>query len=392
MDYMPDKIYFKDRASHYLQVSGAMARAFGKQHPLELFGRSDADFFSVEHAEQTFKDEQRIIETGKPMLDFVEKETWPDGSVTWVSTTKLPLHNAQGETIGTFGLSRDITDRRRAEEQLARYAEELRRRNVELENDLEMARELQSALMPRRYPSFPQSVETQESALQFSHFFTASSMVSGDFFDILRLSDTSAGIFICDVMGHGVRAALVAAIVRTLLGELKATGEDPGQFMHELNRKLVAILRQADDPMFVSASYVVADLAKGELRYANAGHPDAVRILHHGPTAEAVPLNRCSRGPVLGMFETAEYGSSTSELRPADVVLQFTDGLFEVEGADGALYDQRSLMEAVSRRGNLRAGELCREVLAEVRQFSASKQFSDDVCLVAAEVNRLISV
>jgi sigma-B regulation protein RsbU (phosphoserine phosphatase) len=89
------------------------------------------------------------------------------------------------------------------------------------------------------------------------------------------------------------------------------------------------------------------------------------------------------------MFESAEYGTSKMPLSVHDVVLLFTDGLFEVEGADGELYDQKSLLRAVNQRVNLNAGDLCGEVLAEIRQFSASNQFEDDVCLVALEVERL---
>lgn len=389
MQNVPDRIYFKDKESRFLRVSDAMFRSFGVRDVSDVLGRTDFDFFSAEHARKAFADEQSIIRSGGALINVEERETWPDGHETWAATTKLPLRDPSGQIIGTFGLSRDITDRKRAEDQLARYAEELRRRNEELEEDLEMARELQSALMPRNYPSFPRSAAWEESALHFSHFFNPSKAVSGDFFDILPLSDTTAGIFICDVMGHGMRAALVAAIIRAIVEELKAIGDTPGEFLGQLNRKLSTILKQAEIPMFASASYVVADIARNELRYANAGHPDPLWVQHEGSAARALPLNHCKRGPVLGMFDGAQYGTSQAGLSAHDMVLLFTDGLFEVQSAGGELYDEHHLMRAVSQRVNLRADALCREVLTEVQQFAADQQFSDDVCLVAVEVERL---
>ncbi len=388
MENMPDKIYFKDEKSRFLRVSAEMVRWFGLTDEAQIIGKTDFDFFSEEHARQAYTDERRILTSGEALRAIEERETWRDGRATWASTTKLPLRNSKGKIIGTFGLSRDITGRRRAEDELARYAEELKRRNRELEEDLEMARELQGALMPRHYPTFAAG-SSSESALRFSHIFNPSAVVSGDFFDIIKLSETAAGIFICDVMGHGVRAALVAAIVRALTAELNGLAQDPGAFLAHLNRKLFEILSQSETPMFASASYVIADIGKRELRFANAGHPEPLCIRHKANTARALALHDDRRGPVLGMFDDPKYATSTTALSLHDVILQFTDGLYEVEGAGGELYDEKCLAQAVNRRASMGAGELCREVLAEIRQFSAEKQFNDDVCLVSVEVERL---
>jgi sigma-B regulation protein RsbU (phosphoserine phosphatase) len=233
-------------------------------------------------------------------------------------------------------------------------------------------------------------VPATESALHFAHFFRPSTAVSGDFFDILDLSDTMAGVFVCDVMGHGVRAALVAALVRALVEELKGIAAMPDEFLGKINRALVGILKQTEIPMFASASYVLVDLARGELRYVNAGHPDPLFVRPDSAAAEALPLAHGRRGPVLGMFDQAQYATATMPLTPGDKVLIFTDGLFEVEDPSGELYDQSRLIAAVSRRGNLGAADLCREVLAEVQDFAASHEFSDDVCVVAFEVARLL--
>ena len=89
-------------------------------------GKSDFDLFSDEHARQAFEDERRIMQTGQPVIDLEERETWPDRPDTWVSTTKMPLRDAHGRIVGTFGVSRDITDRRRAEEALRDNEEKFR--------------------------------------------------------------------------------------------------------------------------------------------------------------------------------------------------------------------------------------------------------------------------
>ena len=118
MDHLPDAIYFKDLQSRFTWINRALAEKFGLRDPAEAVGKTDFDFFTREHAQQAFEDEQSIIRTGRPLLGREEKETWPDGRETWVLTTKMPLRDPEGRIVGTFGLSRDVTARKRAEEAL----------------------------------------------------------------------------------------------------------------------------------------------------------------------------------------------------------------------------------------------------------------------------------
>jgi phosphoserine phosphatase RsbU/P len=387
MDNLPDHIYFKDRESRFIAVNRAMAALFGLEDPAEVLGKTDADLFAPEHAQAALRDEQEILRTGQPLVNMEEKETWPDGRETWVSTSKLPLRDPNGNIVGTFGLSRDITEKKRAEDKLAALARELREKNEALEQDLEMARELQQAMLPHRYPRFPHHASKEESAVRFYHFYQPSMSVSGDFFEVLKLSDTSAGIFICDVMGHGVRAALVASTVSALVGQLRDYLGDPGELLSRLNRALRSTLEYYNEvPLFASAFYLLADLEKGELRYANAGHPNPLRVHYTKDRAATYPLNGSKHGPALGLFDDAVYPNSHCELSPHDTLLLFTDGLFEVEGPGGEIYDYRRLLESVNRRRELPAFQLCHELIEEVQRFSAGRHFSDDVCLVAMEV------
>ncbi|HEX2100039.1 MAG TPA: ATP-binding protein, partial [Candidatus Synoicihabitans sp.] len=109
LETVPEAIYFKDSHSRFLRVSRALALKDGIGDPSAFIGKTDFDRFTVEHAQVAYQDEQRIIRTAEPMLDREEKETWPDGRVTWVSTSKFPLRDDDGRIVGTFGISRDIT-------------------------------------------------------------------------------------------------------------------------------------------------------------------------------------------------------------------------------------------------------------------------------------------
>jgi diguanylate cyclase (GGDEF)-like protein/PAS domain S-box-containing protein len=118
MDALPDAVYFKDRQSRFIRVSRALAERLGLKDPSEALGKKDADFFAPEHARRAEHDEREIMATGKPLVDVEEQEVWPDGRTTWVSTTKLPLRDLDGRIIGTYGLSREITEQKRAGEAL----------------------------------------------------------------------------------------------------------------------------------------------------------------------------------------------------------------------------------------------------------------------------------
>jgi PAS domain S-box-containing protein len=118
MQHLPHSIYFKDTGSRFLRLSRALVSKFGFTDPARVIGKTDFDFFSEEHARQAFVDEQGLLRGEKPVIEKQEVETWPDGSKTWVATTKLPLVDKQGATIGTFGISKDITSQKRAEETL----------------------------------------------------------------------------------------------------------------------------------------------------------------------------------------------------------------------------------------------------------------------------------
>ncbi|HUG90155.1 MAG TPA: PAS domain-containing protein, partial [Planctomycetaceae bacterium] len=123
MRNLPDSIYFKDRESRFTHISRGMAHKFGLESPEEGLGKTDFDYFSGEHAGEAAEDERALVEGRVPVIHKEEKETWPDGRVTWVSTTKLPLCAPGDGVIGTFGISVDITERKLAEQALEQAKE-----------------------------------------------------------------------------------------------------------------------------------------------------------------------------------------------------------------------------------------------------------------------------
>ncbi len=134
MDHHPDVIYFKDLESRFLKISGALAERLKLADPADAVGKTDADFFPVEYAWQALEDERKLLQSGKPLVGKEERPTWPDGTKSWVSTTKTLLRDGEGNVIGTFGISHDINAQKQAQEAL-RHNEQRTRLIIDTAND-----------------------------------------------------------------------------------------------------------------------------------------------------------------------------------------------------------------------------------------------------------------
>ena len=215
-------------------------------------------------------------------------------------------------------------------------------------------------------------------------------MVGGDLCSIRKIDECRAGIFLCDVMGHGVRAALGTAIIRALVEELTLKEADPGQFLEHMNRVLLPILRQGDQFMFASACYMILDLSRGVVTYASAGHPAPI-ILEAAGEIRLLDAYGEVQGAALGINEDAEYRTMECVLEPGDTVVLYTDGIYEVEDEDQSEFGQERLLAAVKQHRTLPLSELLSSILADAILFSANGRCNDDVCLAGFQLKQDVS-
>jgi phosphoserine phosphatase RsbU/P len=388
-----DGMRLTDELGIMLAVNPSFCEIVGMR-PDELVGRAYTVIYSEKEdlADMMQKYQQRFAER-KIGSQFERHVIFRYGKAADVELSNSFIELEEGRCL-VLSIFRDVTVRKQAEErerqinaELARSQTELRKKNEILEDDLKMAREIQQAILPQQYPSFALRGDAGSGALHFCHRYYPTGQVGGDFFNVLRLSDNKAGLFICDVMGHGVRSALVTAMVRGLTEELRPLAMDPGQLLTRINCDLRAILQQTGTPLFTTAFYMAVDLEKCEMLFANAGHPRPFLI--HRPSGEVEQLKYPDgkARPALGLFAESIYPTASLPMAAGDAVMLFTDGLYEVEGPGNQHFSQDLLFQAVKKHGGLHCADLFDAILNEIKQFAASQEFADDVCLLGVEVD-----
>ena len=391
-DHLVEGIFRTTPDGRYLLANMALANIYGYDNPRELVaGIQDiADRLYVEHSR---RDEfVRFMQEHDVLSGFESRVYRKDGEIIWIAENCRAVRDGQGRLLYYEGTVQDISERKRAEEQirqataeLSRSREALRTKSALMEENLRTAREIQLAMLPQQYPVFPPDTAPERSAFQFVHRYEPAETVSGDFFSVSAISPTEAGVLICDVTGHGVRAALVTAMIRALAEELKPLGREPGNFLRKLNCDLCAILKSTGSPMLTTAFYVVADCRTGLLRYANAGHPKPLLVRRTTGLVEPLVNATGKSQPALGLFEDPPYQTSEMTIQPGDFLMLFTDGLYEVQGQDEELYSQERLVMDIKNLLHLPSGELFDALLTQMRAFAVSGQFDDDVCLVGVD-------
>ena len=261
----------------------------------------------------------------------------------------------------------------------------IRHKNEQMETDLRMATELQQALMPNTYPSFPLQPDGA-TALRFYHRYLPASMMGGDFFHIARLSDGTAGICICDVMGHGVRAALITAMLRALIETHAAEAADPGRLLTELNNEFTRILKQTGTLVFATVLYCVINIRDCTARLARAGHPAPLHVRRTAGEIRTVASGEGSSGPAMGLIPNAQFKTTQAKLAPGDFLLFFTDGVVEAEDKAGGDFGIEGLRQSIRSNLDQPTESLLEAIIGDVYKFADSTVLTDDACLVVAEM------
>lgn len=255
-----------------------------------------------------------------------------------------------------------------------------------IQEELELARQFQHALLPARYPQIPPDAVANPLRLKFAHFYQPAFTVGGDFFDLIELDANRAGILIADVMGHGARSALVTAILRALVRNHTADAGDPGVFLADLNRHLHEIISRSGQTLFVTAFFLVLDTRECRASWAVAGHPAPLRVRRGSGKYPAPLWDGPHHQPALGLVPDAAFQTQESELHAGDVFLLFTDGASEAENPAGEIFGIKRLAASLDEALDGPMAAMPAKIVCDVSAFQRRQAYEDDVCIVTVEV------
>ncbi len=255
--------------------------------------------------------------------------------------------------------------------------QELMARNRELEQSMEMAHRLQSAMLPQKYPR----VEN----VHFSHYYSPAEAVGGDIFHIDGLPGGRAAIFLADVSGHGIRAALITSIVKAVIDYIDVTEKTPTDVLSDFNTRFRSVLGPLAPQIYATGVVILVEGESRTISMANAGHPCPLLISREDGTAE--PIMRLEdTGPALGFLSDPDYPTFQRELTTGDTVLTFTDGIYEILNAEDEMFGLDRLRALVADNTHLIPRDLIQKLVTETEEFMAAPRRPDDVCIVTVEM------
>lgn len=318
-----DQVYFKDRQSRFVRASEVVPKKFGLQSVDELIGKTDFDFFSKEHAQESFDDEQRLMRDNEKLINITEKETWPDGSITWATSTKIPLYLESGNVVGIMGITRDITAQVNAQRELEENRELLKRKNEIMETDFNNARRIQMRIIPGRIPQLPFA--------ELAVLNLSMTEVNGDVIAFPTIDDKHLSFLLGDVSGHGISAGLFTILIKHL-----ADFYMPDDF-DRLDHALLTLDQHLQGliPAGFVATLLGSVVPKADnrvlLTLANAGQPSALWFRNDTSKVEIVELPSEN---VIGLGICTQVECRSFDLGPGDCFLFLSDGAIECRDRD----------------------------------------------------------
>ncbi len=384
---LPCRIFARDTEGRFLLTNEEYRNTFHIDDRENVIGKRLTDLRDNKTARDIERQDADIMETGIPRLNELEFTKGLLNVGRWALTSKVPLKNSDGAITGIVGMVMDITEQKEAEQRAKAAGKALAQKNRQFEAELLVARQLQEQLMAIGFDSQPlygRSGKMWE--LEASYLYAPSHHLAGDFFYLIPIAENRLGILVCDVMGHGIKAALVTMLIRGLMLETPVLLTEPDKVMKHLNDSLVKLAEDPEFPRFVTALYTVIDLNTGDVRLANAGHPAPIWRVEDtsGSHFELCPVENI--GPALGLIPDEIFIGSQFKLTQKTELLFYTDGIIEQKTKQGEEWGVENLEETVLDHESDDLPEQLKAISDELKESAGADELSDDVCVVAVRL------
>lgn len=283
--------------------------------------------------------------------EVVQKEEVVGGR--YFSVKSSPVLNKENKTVAAVEVFRDVTRERRLELELIK-------KNEKMSKDLTFAKQLQNKILP---------IEGTYGNLKVKHIYQPSEMLSGDMYDIYYIDKEHIGIYICDVVGHGVTASMMTMFVRQTMRSIKEEFLSPAETIEDLQKRFSALY--LDTEKYFTIFYGIYNIKTKKFIYTNAGHNCIpIKFNCHSKNIE---LLKCTGFPISSVFADAEYRENSIELRDGDTILFYTDGITEVKNFDGLEFGIERIVNIVKEHED----DLIEEIVDNIERFRWGEQEDD---------------
>ncbi len=371
IDNLPDYVYVKDTQGRHLMANNMVLRSAGATKLDEIVGKTDLDIFPLVVAEQFHRDEQAVIESGQPLINQEDVDIdLQTGDKRWLSTTKVPFFDSEGNIAGIVGMSRDITSLKRAEQERLRLAT--------IDRELTLAQEIQGSLLPSSTPGWTD--------LDVVCHSTPAREVGGDLYAYHAFDNNGFAIVVGDVSGKGIPAALFMALSLASIQAIIGQDMPPAKLLAHLDRTIVPYTRTTHQNCAMVYTKIIPPTAgskEGSMQVANSGCIAPI-IRRVGGLVEWVEIGGTPLG--VGLGAQSGYQEVSLYLAKEDIVILTSDGVVEAKNAEGKLFGFKRLEQAIAAGPNTGAEAMLEHLKAKIAAFTGEMELHDDMTMVVVRV------
>ena len=372
VDHMPASVHLRDRDGRFILINREYEEFHGVTNGF-VRGKTLKEVVPAMKAAYTLHDN---IAGDREVIDrnaIIEGEhiVVRNGKSRTISDTKFPINDPSGEVTAVGGIQLDVTELKRAEEELHNAYEIIKDQKERMEDELNIGREIQMGMIPLVFPPFPDRNE-------FSIFaaLEPAREVGGDFYDFYFVDDDKLCACIGDVAGKGVPSALFMAMAKTLIKSRANDDRSTASILTHVNEELS---QDNKNSMFVTIFAAILNLRTGELLYTNAGH-NPPYIKRKDGTLQRLDERH---GPVVGAIDGIVYTEDRIAMEPGELLFLYTDGITEAMNAKERLFSEDRLRKKLSAKSIREPQISVTKMIDAVKTFAGDAEQADDITVLS---------